>query len=183
MAYESFETSKNKLEKNWNRAENNKNKLTTIPITSLDFNSINFNKKLTTIPITSTVTPGGSVINVHTILLKNYPKWALNMVEPSVIYTLGDGFVSHLINISLTDAFNNGTLKNDDVTIELSRFKYWFNNIDKTNFLLKLFYSIGIKQAIVTNLGFVGVGIPVTANISLKIYNHRIYETMNEKFK
>lgn len=181
MAYESFQNSKNKINKNWNRIEDNKNKLENIPIVSLDFRSINFNKNIVTVLLlTDQLMPG--LPSPKTVLLKKFPEWALNMVEPHVIYTIEDGFVDSIINTTFQEANDNGTLKTGDVFID-SDFQYWFNHIDKVDFLLKIFYRGSAVSANVTEHGFSATTVPVRANMFLKVYNQRIYETMNEKFE
>lgn len=186
MVYQSFDNKKNRIEKNWNRVENNKNNLTNIPITSLDFNSINFNKEITTISLLDnellSVLP---LDKVQTILLENFPEWALNMIEPHVVYSIDDGYVSSIIDTSLAEANNNGTLKNGDISIATQNWEYWYNRIDQSNFLLKIFYNIRVFRARKSGSGsgFSSSNVPIFANISLKIYNHRIYETMDEKFE
>lgn len=183
MAYQSFDNSKNKLEKTWNRVEDNTNKLNNIPITNLNYNSINFNKKIITIPILTDVLLATSpLIKVETILLENYPEWAINMIEPFVSYRMEDAFTSFsLLEGSFSEANANGTLKNNDISITSQNLQYWFNHIDKKNFLLKIFYGVAISQAVVVPLGYSSTAVPTFVTLSLKIYNHRIYETMNEK--
>ncbi len=181
MVYQSFNNSTNKIQKNWERSEENENDLKKVPFITLDFNSINFNKKITTIPILTNEEAGVLSDIPQTVLLENFPEWALNMIEPFVTYTIEDGFATKFIPTTLQQAFDNGTLKDDDVSIEIQEFHYWFNHIDQTNFLLKVFYTINIREAILRESGFTSTRIPAFINISLKILNHRIYEVMNEK--
>ncbi len=182
MVYESFQNSKNKFQKTWDRSEENENNLKDIPLVTLDFNSINFSKKITTIPIvTNQLTSVTSVTSLDTILLENFPEWSINMIEVFATYTIGDGFVSKLIPITLTEAFNNGTLKDGDVSIGKQDFHYWFNLIDNKNILVKIFHIIGIVEAEIVPAGFVSSAVPTFINLSLKILNERIYEVMNEK--
>jgi len=69
-----------------------------------------------------------------------------------------------------------------DVNIS-SNFQYWFNHIDKTHFLLKMFYTGLARVATVSEIGFSSTLIPTYINLSLKLFNQRIYELMNEKFE
>lgn len=180
MVYESFNNSKTRFQKTWERSESNENNLKDIPLVSLDFNSINFNKKITTISLlTNKLITLNS--NVESILLENFPEWSLNMIEVFATYTIDDGFVTKMLPITFNEAFQQGILKDGDVAIGNQDFKYWFNNIDQTNFLLKVFYTINIAEAEVSEIGFVGSSIPVFVTLSLKILNQRIYEVMNEK--
>lgn len=184
MPNESFEISKNKLEKSWNRSQNNENELSNNSIITLNFNSINFNKKITTITLLDNKLLSALPLNkVQTILLENFPEWVINMIEPTVIYTIADGFVENLKDGTIQDANTNGTLKTGDVFITLQEWKYWFNRIDQSNFLLKIFYRIGIVSAIKSEFGFSSSIVPTYVNMSLKIFNQRIYETTNEKFE
>ena len=98
-----------------------------------------------------------------------------------MIYTIEDGYVNKIIDISFSEANKNGTLKTGDISIANQDFKYWFNHIDKQNFLLKIFYNINIREAIVSEFGFGSTSIPIFTTLSLKILNQRIYELMNEK--
>lgn len=175
MVYQSYDNNKYKIEKNWNRVEDNKNDLNNIPITNLNFNSINFNKKIVTIPIIdNVVTPWDYTENIQTILLENFPEDMLNMIEPTVIYSIDNGFISNFQQADITPNINNVYINNQS-------WKYWFNRIDKKHFLLKIFYTIDIRQKISPFPYYQGV--PTTVNMSLKIYNQRIYETTNEKFE
>jgi len=184
MVYQSFNNENKKIEKNWNRVEDNGNDLNNIPLITLNFNSLNFSKIITTIPLITNQNVEVTPINkVQTILLENFPEWVLNMIEPNLIFIIEDGFVSNLIDKTFQEANNDGTLKTGDVSFIADNVKYWFNRIDNRNFFLKIFYKVGAGQAVKTELGFFAISIPVFANISLKIYNHRIYETMNEKFE
>ena len=181
MVYESFQNSKNRFQKTWERSQENENDLKDIPLVTLDFNSINFTKKIITIPILTNQVAVVSSNVPASILLKNFPEWSLNMIEVFVTYTIGDGFVSKFIPITLSEAFNNGTLKDGDVAIQNQDFHYWFNRVDNTNILVKVFYTINIQEANVSQIGFSGVPVPTFINLSLKILNQRIYEVMNEK--
>ena len=182
--YNTFNHKNSKLNEIWDRSKNNIDKINNIPLLRLDFNSINFNKEIITIPvIENQLITSLPITKIQTILLENFPEWALNMIEPNITYTIADGYIGYLIDTTLSEAFTNGTLKNDDVGINLQNFKYWFNNVDQINFLLKIFYSISISQAIVSGVGFSSKLVPTYVDISLKLYNHRIYETMNEKFE
>lgn len=177
--FESFRNSKQKIQKSWERSEQNTNILHDIPLITLDFNSINFNKKIINIPILTNVLADNLS---KTILLENFPLWALNMIEPSIIYTIGDGFVNKIIDISFLEANANGTLKLGDVSIANQDLEYWFNHIDQQNFLLKIFYSINIREVSnITQFGFSSRAIPTFITISLKLLNQRLYELMNEK--
>ncbi len=178
--FESFRKSKQKIRKTWERSEQNENTLNDVSLVTLNFNSINFKKQIAIIPIiTNQLTT--EVNDVQTILLENFPLWALNIIEPSLIYTIGDGFVSKIINISFSEANLNGTLKTGDISIENQDFKYWFNNVDQKHFLLKIFYSINIREATVSQFGFSSTSVPTFITLSLKLLNQRIYELMNEK--
>ncbi len=183
MVYESFNNSIQKIEKSWNRSQENENDLEDIPIVKLDFNSINFNKEIITIPILTNELASIGSNTVESILLENFPDWSLNMIEVFVTYSIDDGFVNNLINESFSEANNNGRLKNGDVGIINQDFHYWFNNIDQSNFLLKVFYSINIRaaQKDPQSPGFGSTPVSTFINLSLKIFNHRIYENMNEK--
>lgn len=183
MVYESFQNSKTRIQKTWERSQENENNLKDIPLITLDFNSINFSKKIITIPILTNEVAIVSSNVPATILLENFPDWSLNMIEVFVIYTIGDGFIGKLIPISFSEASNNGTLKNGDVSISNQDFHYWFNRIDNKNVLVKVFYTINIREAVVTPPapGFGSNPVPTFINLSLKILNQRIYEVMNEK--
>lgn len=177
MSYESFDNSKNKLEKSWNRSQNNENELNNNSIISLNFNSVNFNKKIVTIPILENqLVPFFPLEKVQTILLENFPEWVINMIEPTIIYTMADGFVENL-----TSSLSHVGLDIGQVYIEQQEMRYWFNRIDNVHYFLKIFYKIRILTKIPgappTAL------VPTYANMSLKIYNQRIYETTNEKFE
>ena len=178
MVYESFQNSKTRFQKTWERSQKNENNLEDIPLVTLDFNSINFNKKITTIPI---VTNKLATNTAESILLENFPEWVINMIEIFVIYTIDDGFIGRLIPITLSEAFQNGTLKDGDVSIGNQDFHYWFNRIDDKNILVKVFYTINIREAELVPAGFVSSIVPAFINLSLKILNQRIYEEMNEK--
>ncbi len=181
MVFESFKNLKQKIQKTWERSEENENNLKDIPLVTLDFNSINFNKKINTLSILTDEIAPTTLNNVESILLENFPEWAINMIEPTIIYSTTDGFIGNLIPISFSEAFENGTLKTGDVTFSIQKFHYWFNRIDNKHFLLKLFYSGGFSEATVSEIGFFSSPVTTFINISLKILNHRIYEVMNEK--
>ena len=183
MVYKSFKNSKQKIEKSWNRSEENKNDLKDIPLITLDFNSINFNKEINTIPIVtnellSIVSPFPPIV-----LLENFPEWAINMIEVTCIYTMEDGFTEFPIIEDFQEAHDNGTLKIGDVSIIEQEFDYWFNNIDETNYQLKVFLSAVIRQItkLTGAIGYTSINVPLFLTLSLKILNQRIYETMNEK--
>ena len=151
MANKSFKNSKNKIQENWERSEENKNNINKVPIVALDFNSINFNKKIVTIPIiTNEIYQSGGGKRHQSILLENFPEWVIPMIEVSCIYTVEDGFVNSTELIT-------------------QEFSYWFEHIDKTNFLLK---TIQIASATENT--------PFFNTISLKIINQRLYETTNQ---
>ncbi len=181
MAYESFNNSKARIQNTWERSQENENDLKDIPLVTLDFNSINFSKKIITIPILTDEVASVAFDVPATVLLENFPEWSLNMIEVFAIHTIGDAFIGKLIPITLTEAFNNGTLKDGDVAIQNQDFHYWFNRIDNANVLVKVFYTISVQEANVSEIGFVGIPISTFINISLKILNQRIYEVMNEK--
>ena len=181
MVYQNFNNSKQKIQKNWERSEDNENNLKDIPLITLDFNSISFNKKLINIPIITNKLLVDEVFDAtETILLENFPTWAINMIEPTVIYTLEDGFTSGIIHNQFT--VGDPSFKVGDVFIALQKFKYWFNHIDQSNFLLKVFYTISIKQVtIVEPPNIFTAPVPTFITLSLKIINQRLYELMNEK--
>lgn len=180
MVYESFKNSKNKFQRTWERSQENENNLKDIPLVTLDFNSINFSKKIVNIPIlTNQLTTLG--VKLVTILLENFPETSLNMIEPIVIHTLTDGFVSRFIPITFSEAFSKGILKNGDVHVFSQFLQYWFNHIDQKHFLLKIKYGVNPQEAIVSEIGFSSTAIPIFTTLSLKIINQRIYEQMNEK--
>ncbi len=181
MVYESFQNSKNRFQKTWERSQENEDNLKDIPLVTLDFNSINFNKEIITISILTNQSAKTTFDNPETILLTNFPDWSLNMIEIFTTYTIGDGFASRLISTTLTEAFNNGTLKDGDVAIQNQDLHYWFNRIDNKNVLVKVFYTISIQEANVTEVGLTGIPVPTFINLSLKILNQRVYEVMNEK--
>lgn len=181
--FESFDNSINKLSKVWQRSQKNENKLKEIPNITLDFNSINFNKKIITIPIVT-----NQLFNdtVQTILLKNFPEWAINMIEVHCVYTMADGFAQSPIIDDFDTAFDNGTLRVGDISITAQDFEYWFNNIDQTNYHLKIFLSTFVKQ--VSEIRppgflppFLSNIVPMFVTLSLKIVNKRTYEVTNEK--
>ena len=178
MVYQSFNNEKNKINKSWNRIETTTDDLKNISFTTVNFNSINTNKKILTYPIIENEESMGDFLVNATIYLQDFPEWAINMMEPTAIYTVGDGYAEHFLDISLNEAFENGTLKSGDVGIGQQEFKYWFNRIDHNHFLLKIFYTISVIQ-----VGLTGGLIPILINMSLKIYNQRNYEKMNEKFE
>ena len=183
--YKGFDTSKNKLQTIWEETQKNSNNLNILPGISLDYRSINFNKTIVTIPILTNKLISTSLTNVLTITLNNYPEWVINMIEPTIVYYLEDGFYPLLINSSLGEANSQGKLRNDDVSISSQKLKYWFTRIDNSHYQLKLFYTLRVLQAIkaLGQGGFSSKFVPVFANMSLKILNSRIYETMNEKFE
>lgn len=184
VRYNSFNHKNSKLNDIWSKVKTNSSELNNVPILSLNFDSINFNKEIVTIPIlTNELLPVLPLSKTSTVLLENFPEWALNMIEPTVIYTIEDGFVENLIDTSLAVANANGTLKTGDVSIGTQTMEYWFNRVDKAHFLLKILYDIRIFSAIKTGGGFSSSIVPKFANISLKIYNQRIYELMDEKFE
>ncbi len=171
MVYESFNNSKNKLQKSWERSEENENNLTDIPLIELDFNSINFNKKIVTIPIVTDelVTSNNKI---QSILLENFPEWVINMIEVNCIYTMEDAFTNFLIVDSFAEA------EDGDIIIVSQEFDYWFNNIDEINYNLKIFLDPFVGQKIPEFTSF-PAPVPVFMTLSLKIVNQRIYETMN----
>ncbi len=177
MAYESFNNSKIKFQKSWERSEENENNLKDIPLIKLDFNSINFNKKIVTIPISDKT----QVVfnNTETILLENFPEWSLNMIEVNCIYTMGDAFTNFPI---IDSVLPNGTLptneRNGQIFIKIQEFDYWFNNIDEINYNLKIFLRMDVRQFLKDGTSF-GNFVPLNMSLSLKINNQRIYETMN----
>lgn len=182
--FESFRNSKQKIQKTWERSEQNTNNLNDVPLVTLDFNSINFNKKIATVPIATNKLFGFFTENVQTVLLENFPEWAINMIEVTCIYTMEDAFVNFPLIDDFNIALNNGTLKIGDISITEQEFDYWFNNIDQTNFSLKIFLRAIARQIRSINLGvpsFQTDSIPLFFTLSLKILNQRIYETMNEK--
>ena len=73
--YKSFKNTKNKLEKIWNRVEDNTSRLKNVPVVNLNYNSINFNKRIITIPIIANTQD----YVLTTILLKNFPENMINM--------------------------------------------------------------------------------------------------------
>lgn len=183
MVYESFNNSKQKIQKTWDRSEDNENNLKDIPLITLDFNSINFNKKIVTIPIITKEVFIVAQDNVQTVLLKNFPEWVINMIEVTCVYAIEDGFAEFpLVDDFATEA-SKGTLKVGDISIIKQEFDYWFNNVDEKNFNLKIFLSTIILQVktLRPNLipAFLTNFVPSSLTLSLKIVNQRIYETMN----
>ncbi len=177
MPNDSFQNSKNKLEKSWNRSQNNENELSNNSIIALNFNSINFNKKIVTIPILENQLLTNSFAQrTQTVLLENFPEWVINMIEPTIIYTIADGFVENLTSFT-----NTGDLEIGQVAVTNQEMNYWFNRIDNAHYFLKIFYKISILERIqgAQQTAFV----PTFVNMSLKILNQRIYETTNEKFE
>ena len=77
--------------------------------------------------------------DVQTILLKNFPEWSINMIEVTCIYTMEDGFIEFPFVDDFQTASDNGTLKVGDLSITSQEFDYWFNNVDQTNYNLKIF--------------------------------------------
>ncbi len=183
MVYESFNNSKNKLQKSWERSEDNENNLKDIPLVELNFNSINFNKKIVTIPIVTDKLFDRSLSSpisdrVHTILLQNFPEWAINMIEVHCVYTLGDAFLNFPIESTPTSGNLPSNERNGQIVIQTQEFDYWFNNIDEINYDLKIFLNILIRQFTKDGFPFGNI-IPPNITLSLKINNQRIYETMN----
>lgn len=175
MVYESFKNSNKKIEKGWNRSEVNLNNVNALPLIKLDFNSINFNKKIITIPIVTDklfVRFGNDSDRIQTILLKNFPEWAINMIEVFCVYSISDGFTEFPFANDFSNA-NNG-----DIIIISQEFDYWFNNVDETNYNLKIFLNPSIGQKVPEFPSFPRQ-IPFFITLSLKIVNQRINETMN----
>ena len=183
MVYESFNNSTQKIQKTWERSEDNENNLKDIPLVTLNFNSINFNKKIITIPIVTNKLFSLFNDDVQTILLKNFPEWSINMIEVTCIYTMEDGFAEFPIIDDFQTASDAGTLKIGDLSITNQEFDYWFNNVDETNYNLKVFLSTIVRQieTLRPNLlpAFTSRIVPLFLTLSLKIVNQRIYETMN----
>lgn len=171
MVYKSFKNSKVKFQKTWERSEDNLTELEQLRIIKLNFNSINFTKKVTTIPIFTDKLFNFLQDNVQTILLENFPQWAINMIEVTCIYRMDDAFSSFPI------FDGEGQIKDGDLTIDQQEFNYWMNNIDETNFNLKIFLSTRVTQF---KKNSPNVAVPLFLTLSLKIINQRIYETMNQ---
>ncbi len=184
MTYESFNNSKVKFQKTWKRSEDNLNNINNLPLIKLNFNSINFNKKIITIPIVTNELFNLFNDNIQTILLENFPEWIINMIEVDCIYTMEDGFIEFPIVDNFQTASDNGTLKVGDLSIIDQEFDYWFNNIDETNYNLKLYLRTIVRQ--ISELrpamlpAFLQTTVPVFLTLSLKIVNQRVIETMNQ---
>ena len=183
MTYQNFDNTKNKIENNWNKTEDNKNQLENIPIVSLNFNSINFNKKITEVVILNnelltTSNKSGS------ILLKNFSDWAMSSIEPIVIAKIGDGYVSKLKSTFPGIEFRSGRLKTGDVFwTDVADFKYWFVRQDN-NFLIKYNQiSCSAREVSVIHQGYFMYTIPTYVTFKLKFYNYSFYHTTNEKFE
>lgn len=183
MAYESFNNSKIRFQKIWEKSEDNLTNINDVPLIKLDFNSINFNKKIVTIPIVTDKLFNLFTEDIQTILLENFPEWVINMIEVNCIYTIEDAFTAFPIVDNFQEASDNGTLKVEDISIVRQEFNYWFNNVDNVNYNLKIFLSGIVRQIseLRPNMlpAFLQINVPLFVTISLKIVNQRIYETMN----
>lgn len=171
MTYESFNNTKVKFHQIWERAEDNLTELEQLRPIKLDFNSINFNKKIITIPIVTDQLFNIVEDDVQTVLLENFPEWAINMIEVTCIYTMDDAFTSFPI------FDGEGEIKDGDLQILKQEFEYWMNNIDENNFNLKIFLSASVTQFKENSQN---ITVPLSLTLSLKILNQRTYETMNQ---
>lgn len=191
--YESFETSKNKIRKIWERSDKNDYTLKNVPIFTLDFSSINFYKHVIDIPIFPIENENDIITSsrsIHTITLKNFPEWALNMLEVTCLYTMDEAFTEFPF-VTLDDpfvspgSFGTGQIllkekRIGQLLISRQRFHYWFNRIDNKDFYLKIFRESQVKQFLASGSSQ-GSIVPIHTKISLRIFNKRIYEKRNGK--
>ena len=173
--FESFDTSKNKIRKTWERSDQNTDNLNDVPLTTVDFNSVNFNKQLTIFPIITDQLVNSNR-NISTITLKNFPEWAINMIEVTCFYTMEDAYTE----FPVIDSPPPITSRIGQLVINTQEFKYWFNRIDNKDFYLKIYHRVSLRQFIKGGFSF-GNPVPLNITLSLRILNKRIYEKMNSK--
>lgn len=180
--YESFNTTKRKIRKTWERNEQNtsdiQNKLQKF---NVHFNSINFNKAIAEIKLVEDTLLDTSPDLITTVILEDFPEWIINHINVVSIINSTDGFpLTNFVN-SFFEAFSNGTLSVGDASL-ITRTHYWIAKREDNNYELKIFNDPNLRIATsVSQFGFSTTAIPMFLNLSLKIINPRIYENNREK--
>ncbi len=177
MAYESFKNSKNKLEKIWDKNEQNTSEIdNNLSKFQVDFSSVSFNKKINTITVMQDRLIETFLNEVIVIDLLNIPEWIVNHINIlPIVKPVGD------IN---TDVVTSTPLNLEVGNILFNSISnHWIAKLADNNYQLKIKFFIATNIVLTTNTplpgNFTAELIPFTLDLSLKIINPRIYENTN----
>lgn len=179
--FQSFETSKQKILKIWERNEKNTSEIeNNLNKFSLNFSTVNFIKNIKEISLVEKKVYNISTDLLLTFPLNNFPDWIINHLQVVLIVSSEEGY--NLDNFVLDPFVANtaGTLKTGDIILTQD-FYYWFAKLENTNYRLKIYNNINLRQVTVSPSGFSSTQIPTFIELFLKIQNPRIYENINEK--
>ena len=177
--YKSFDNTTHKIQTTWEKAQANQSEIdnNNIKIIETRFRSENHFKPVTIIPVVSEFQVGSSGSQVSVIML-DFPEWAINMAQPFVNFYFDSAYRPDEEVENFTDAFNDGTLEEGDISIVRWNTFHWFTKQDglyKFNFRFDLNVRVATS---VTDLGFSTAALPTFTNISLYVVNERNYNEL-----
>ena len=174
--FESFDNSKNKLQRIWEKNEANTSKIdNNLKKFEVDFKTVNFTKKITTIPIfEEKLVLEGDFDEIVVVDLINIPEWILNHINIIPIVSLvGDTNTDIIITIPGTE------VKEGDIQF-FTNGKHWIAKLENNNYQLKIFLDIRVNK--ITEVPDIGSpktqDLDFNLDLNLKIINPRIYENV-----
>lgn len=165
--YDSFNVEQNKIEKNWERSNNNKNDIINLEKKIIDLKSLHGKKNIISIPILEKTLIGSGVdvnnsVSFFEFQFLNMPEWMIPMTEVRPVFSSEEG-----VNID------------DPLITVLNDFNYFWDIRDKVNPLLKIHVSGVVSQLVILNnpppFGTL-VTLPLFVDLNVKLINSRIFD-------
>jgi len=164
--YDSFNIEQNKIEKNWERSNDNKNDIVNLEPKIIDLKSLHAKKNIISIPILEKTLIGNGVdvntsVSFFEFQFLNMPEWMIPMTEVRPVFSSEDGV----------------DIDNPLITF-ITDFNYFWDIRDKVNPLLKIHVSGVVQQLVLLPPPQFGtiVILPLFADLNVKLINSRIFD-------
>lgn len=175
--YESFDNSKNKLQKVWEKTQDNTSQIRNeIKVVETPFLS------QTNLKYVNIVSAYENVIfdpNIqYSVFLPNFPDWAVNFTRPSIVYRTPTAYDMTKEITSFAQEFSQGTLVEGMIqTVHINSRTWWTKVTGGWNFTIRPDVVVQVAQN-VTPFAFQGVPLNLTFDVKLYIINERMYHAI-----
>lgn len=183
MAYQSFQNSKQKIQKTWEQNETNTSEIdNNLSKFQVKFDSIQFNKKITTIKlIDNEIFASNADIPTLSVELNNFPEFIINHINIlPIVELVGDANDDTIFRIFSSESI--GIVKVGDLAFDNFTTSTMYK-LSGNNYLLKIDPGFTVRTIVAVNeppqTPFESEETPFRLNLSLKIMNPQIYEKTN----
>lgn len=164
----------NKLNRIWDNEDKNKSdinkKLKTI---DKNYRSINYFKNNGNIQIYKNELISGNFVK-YTVHISDFPEYLVTLTKPHFVFSIPSAYNWDSEVSSFQEAYDAGKLHNGDLSVLFHDTAYWwFKTKDGYDFSFQ--FLISIKSAIIEELGFSSVDVPVYFDLNLYIVNEGYY--------